>query len=293
MLLKESEAGLEITKSSIYLRQEINANPRYAALPGDWLHYEIYFKNIGDDALTNLFIVNKLEGEPFDFSTIKSDFGIFKSGDNSIIFDWKRVSALQYLAPTEEGKVDFWVRVKDDLGNVKNPILKNKVFASQVEEEFVTKIGSKIEVVQKGYFQYEAFGNSGPIPPRGGETTTYTILWQAKNYYSDVKDAKIKATLPQGVELTGKIFPEDESQKFTFDSESREIVWSVGNMDRGKGILDSPPNLSFQIAFTPLESQRGQTPNIIGQAQISGEDTWTETFLEAVASGINTAGVVQ
>ena len=288
VLLKEAESGLEITKSSIYLRQEINGNPRYVAVPGDWLHYEVFFKNIGEDALTNLFIVNKLEGEAFDFSTIKSDFGIFKSGDNSIIFDWKRIQKLQYLAPTEEGKVDFWVRVKDDLGNVKNPVLRNKVFASQVEEEFVTKISSKLEASQKGYFQDEVFGNSGPLPPRRGEITSYTIMWQAKNYYSDVKDVKIKATLLQGVELTGKIFPEEEAQKFTFDSESREIIWSLGDLARGRGVLNSPPNLSFQIAFTPTESQRGQTPDIIGQVQIFGEDTWTETTLEATAPSINT-----
>ncbi|MEK9134749.1 MAG: hypothetical protein AAB451_00360 [Patescibacteria group bacterium] len=288
VLLKEAEGGVEITKASVFLRQEINNNPKYPASPGDWLHYEVFFKNIGDDALTNLFIVNKLEGDAFDFNTIKSDSGIFKSGDNSIVFDWKRVAKLQYLAPTEEGKVDFWVRVKDDLGNVKNPVLRNKVFASQVEEEFVTKIGSKMEAIQKGYFQDEVFGNSGPLPPRGGETTTYTILWQAKNYYSDVRDVKMKATLPQGVELTGKIFPEEEAQKFTFDSESREIVWSLGNLERGKGVLNSPPNFSFQVAFTPTVSQRGQTPNIIGQVQITGEDTWTESTLEATAPVINT-----
>ena len=288
VLLKEAETGVEITKASVFLRQEINGNPKYAAIPGDWLHYEIFFKNIGDDAMTNLFIVNKLEGDAFDFNTIRSDSGIFSQGDNSVVFDWKRVKNLQYLAPTQEGKVDFWIRVKDDLGNVSNPVLRNKVFASQVEEEFVTKIGSKIEVIQKGFFQDEVFGNQGPIPPRGGEATTYTIFWQAKNYYSDVKSVKIKAVLPQGVELTGKIFPEEEAQKFTFDSASREIVWSLGDLARGRGISDTPPNLSFQIAFTPASSQRGQTPNIIGEAKISGEDTWTETTIEATALAINT-----
>jgi len=288
VLLKTAESGLEITKTSVFLRQEINGNPRYAAQPGDWLHYEVFFKNIGDDALTNLFIVNKLEGDAFDFSTIKSDSGIFSSGDNSVVFDWKRIRDLQYLAPTQEGKVDFWVRVKDDLGNVGNPVLRNKVFASQVEEEFVTKIGSKIEVIQKGFYQDEVFGNLGPIPPRAGEVTTYTIFWQAKNYYSDVKGVKIKATLPQGVELTGRIFPEEEAQKFTFDSESREIVWSLGDLARGRGISDTPPNLSFQIVFTPAVSQRGQTPNIIGEIHISGQDTWTETTIENTAPAINT-----
>jgi hypothetical protein len=286
--LKETEKGVEIIKPSIYLRQEINGNPKYVALPGDWLHYEIYFKNIGDDDLNNLFMICKLEGEAFDFQTLKSDLGNFEPGDNSVIFDWRRVSKLQYLAPTEEGKADFWIKLKDDLGNVKNPVLRNKVFISQVKEEFVTRISSKLELVQKGYFQDEVFGNSGPIPPKVGEKTTYTIIWQVKNYYSDVKEVKVKATLPAQVNLTGKIFPEEWASKFSFDSESREIVWSVGDLERGKGVLTPPPNIAFQIEFTPDETQRGQTPEIIGQAKIEGLDSWTEMTLQSTASAINT-----
>lgn len=288
ILLKEAEKGVEIIKPLIYLRQEINGNPKYVSLPGDWLHYEIYFKNIGDEDLNNLFMISRLEGEAFDFQTIKSELGDFEPGDNSIVFDWRRVPRLQYLTPTEEGKVDFWIKLKDDFGNVKNPILRNKIFISQAKEEFITKISSKLEISQKGYFQDEVFGNSGPIPPKVGEPTTFTIIWSVKNYYSDVKDVKVKAILPRNVELTGKIFPEEEVSKFAFDSQSREIVWSVGDLERGVGISTSTLTIAFQVAFTPNESQRGQTPEIIGQAKIEGLDSWTETNLQASAPAINT-----
>ncbi len=288
ILLKEATKGVEIIKPLIYLRQEINGNPQYTALPGDWLHYEIYFKNIGDEDLNNLFMVSQLEGEAFDFQTIKSDLGQANPGDNSVIFDWRKIPKLQYLAPMEEGKADFWIKLKDDLGNVKNPELRNKVFVSQVRQEFVTKISSKIEISQKGYFQDEVFGNSGPLPPKVGETTTYTIIWQVKNYYSDVKNVKIKAILPPGVELTGKIFPEEEVSKFAFDSQSREIVWTVGDLERGVGILNPSKVISFQIGFSPIQSQIGQTPEIISQAKITAEDSWTETILENSSPAINT-----
>ena len=288
ILLKEITGGTEIVKLSLYLRQEVNGNPQYVALPGDWLHYEIFFKNIGEDDLNNLFMVNQLEGDAFDFETIKSVLGSTQAGDNSVVFDWKRVSKLQYLTPMEEDKVDFWIKLKDDLGNIKNPTLINKVFIGPVKEEFLTKISSKLEIVQKGYFQDEVFGNSGPLPPTVGETTTYTIIWQVKNYYSDVKNGKIKAVLPEGVELTGKIFPEEESSKFAFDSQSREIVWSMGDLERGAGVFNPGKTLAFQITFLPQESQRGQTPEIIGQAKIEGLDSWTERDLEVFSSAINT-----
>lgn len=286
--LKEAERGVEVSKPSIYLRQEINSNPQYMAVPGDWLHYEIYFKNIGDDALNNLFMVSKLEGEAFDFYTIKSDSGVTQAGDNSVIFDWRRIAKLQYIAPMEDGKVDFWIKVKDDLGNVSNPVLKNKVFVSQVEQEFVTKISSKMEIVQKGFFQDEVFGNGGPLPPRVGEITTYTIMWQVKNYYSDVKNVKVKAILPLEVMLSGKIFPEEGSSKFSFDSESREIVWLVGDLARGQGVSGLGPNIAFQVALSPDYDQRGQIAKIIRETKILGEDSWTEAIIESQAEDIDT-----
>jgi len=289
ILLKELTRGVEMTKLSLYLRQEINGNPQYVALPGDWLHYEIYFKNIGDEELNNLSLINKLEGEVFDFQTIKSDLGITRPGEDSVVFDWARVPKLQYLAPMDEGKVDFWIKLKDDLGNVRNPVLQNKVFIGQLKEEFLTKISSKLEIVQKGYFEDEIFGNSGILPPKVGETTTYTIIWQVKNYYSDVKNAKVKATLPSQVSLTGKIFPEEMTSKFSFDSQSKEIVWSLGDMERGMGISKPSLTLAFQISFLPEESQKGKTPEIIGEAKISGEDSWTESEIEAIFSAITTA----
>jgi len=289
--LKEVEKGLEITKPLIYIRQEINGNPQYTARPGDWLHYEIYFKNIGENILNDIFIINQLEGEAFDRETIRSDLGQAEPGTNSVIFDGRKISQLQYLLPMEEKKIDFWIKVKDDLGSVEKPTLINKISISSigdVKEEFVTKISSKLEIVQKGFFHDEVFGNRGPIPPRVGEATTYTIMWQVKNYYSLVKDIKVRAILPAGVELTGKIFPEDEATKFSFDSQSREITWSVGDLERGSGVFLPTKDIAFQVSLTPNQSQRGQTPKIINTAAATGEDTWTDRILEATSPALDT-----
>ncbi len=289
IVLKEATKGVEVVRHSLYIRQEINGNPQYVAVPGDWLHYEIYFKNVGEDSVSNLFMINQLEGEAFDFQTIKSDYGSFQAGDNSIVFDWRRVPDLQYLIPTEEGKVDFFIKLKDDLGSVKNPVLRNKIFIGQVKEEFVTKIGSKLGIDQKAYFQDEVFGNSGPVPLQVGEATTYTIMWHIRNHYSDIKNAKVKAILPQNIELTGRVFPEPEFEKFTFDSQSREIVWLAGDLARGVGVTEPPLTIAFQISFTPAVYQRGQIPNIINEVQITAEDSWTQTIIKSSAPAVNTS----
>jgi hypothetical protein len=59
-------------------------------------------------------------------------------------------------------------------------------------------------------------------------------------------------------------------------------------MEMGKGVSNPAPNISFQIAFTPDESQKGQTPQIIGEAKITGEDKWTNQTIQATSSAIDT-----
>ncbi len=293
ILLKEISKGITIVKPSIYVSQQINGNPQYVASPGDTLHYEIFFQNLGDDFLSNLSLIIKLEGKSFDFSTLRAPQGSFTSGDNSIIFDWKKIPKLQFLNAGEEGAVDFWIDLKQEWEIAgpedKNPVIQNNIYLSQVEEKFVNKVNSKLVVFQKAFFQDEIFGNSGLIPPIVGQSTTYTVIWQAKNFYNDVKNVKIKAILPENVELTGKIFPEEMASKFSFDSQSREMVWEVGDLKMSEGVAGTQaPNLSFQIQFTPSAGQKGTTPQIIGEAKITGQDQWTGQNLEARAPGVTT-----
>ena len=285
VVLKEAIKGVEIIKPSLYISQQINGNPVYVASPGDFLHYEIFFKNIGEDDFNNLFLIAKLEGQAFDLLSLKADKGDFELGDNSIIFDWRINPNLQLLPSQEEGKIEFWVKLKESWEKEENPEIQDKIYLGQIWKEFETKVNSKLEIIQKGYFKDEIFGNYGPIPPKVGEPTTYTITWQTKNYYNDAENVKVKAILPEKAILTGKIFPEEEKESFSFDSKSREIVWNIGEMEAGENV----PNISFQVELTPDSSQKGKIVQIIGSSTIRGEDKWTNQIIEAEAPFVDTS----
>jgi hypothetical protein len=293
--LKQIFQGIEIVEPSLFISQQINGNPEYIASPGSLLHYEIFFKNIGQDLLTDLFLVVKLQGDAYDFQTLRSNTGSFETGDNSIIFDSRRVPNLKFLDAQEEGIVEFWIELKErwniDKGQDRNLVVKDKIILSQARKEFETKINTILEFAQKGYFQDEIFGNTGPVQPRVSEPTTYTIMWQVGDYYNDIENIKVKAILPAECELTGEIFPEEQKEKFAFDSVSREIVWDVGDLLTDIVTLNatSTPNIAFQVAFTPNETQRGSVPDIISEAEIMGEDIWTEQILSVKSPAINTS----
>ncbi|MEA3344312.1 MAG: hypothetical protein U9Q16_01350 [Patescibacteria group bacterium] len=293
--IKEISRGVEITKPRLSVFQRINNENQYFADAGDLLHYEIYFRNVGEDPFTDLFLVSRLEGKGFDFDSIKSSSGQFSKGDNSIVWDWRDSNKLRYLDQGEEGKVEFWINLKDewiiDNPGDKNAILKNTILVSQIKEEFETKVNSKLTISQKGYYNEEVFGNSGPLPPKVGETTTYTIIWQAQNYFNDVKNVRVKAILPANVRLTGKIFPEQEKSRLTYDNNSREIVWTIEDsetIEAGTGVLNQAPNIAFQVALTPSSNQNNMILPIIEEARISGEDQWTEMVVSSTIKKIDT-----
>jgi len=269
ILLKQINKEVEIVKPHLSIFQTINGNSQYIASSGDLLHYEIYFRNIGEESFNNLFLVVKLEGNMFDLQTIKTDNGQFKPGDNSIVWDWRSVPKLGFLDQGEEGKIEFWINLKNDWEPLnpqdKNPILKNTVLLSQAKEEFETKVNSKL-VLEEGI----VFENG-----------IYTVNWKVKNYFNDVKNIKVKTVLSPNVQLTGKIYPTEETSKFSFDNQSREIVWMVGDKEANTGIFNEPPTISFQL------SSLGESLNVINNTMVSGEDQWTGSFIISKAISAN------
>ncbi len=281
IVLKEAAQSIGISAPSIYVSELINGSESYTANLGDTLHYEIYFKNIGKQAVQKQFLFAKLEGDFFDIDTLKSVTGQVGRGDNSVVWDWKVVPSLRFLDAGEEGKAEFWVNVKSELPQNKSasPILKTRITFGQIEKAFETKINSQVELAEKIYYQDDVFGNSGPNPPQIGQKTTYTVVWQIKNYWNQLKNVKVKTKLPENVEVTGKFFPEDS--KFTFDSQSKEIIWNVGDVAAFQGVNSSTtPSMAFQIGFTPSSQSNIENGNLIGEVELLGQDNFTSDIID-------------
>lgn len=288
IMLKEINRSVEITEPFIDVYQEINGQKNYVASAGDVLHYEIYFRNVGEEAFKDLFLVVRMDGDGYDFDTIKTIDGELEQGDNTIIWDGKTVPGLRFLDQGEEGRVEFWVDLKEswdiDSDSEKNVILKNTVLVSKMKEEFETKVNSHLSLEQ------EAQSSSSP---EVGQDIIYNITWQVKNYFNDVKNVKVKATLPPNVRLTGIILPEEFSSNFAFDNSSREIVWMVGDLNAGQGILTDSPKISFQVILNPIFNQMEDQAVLIDQARILAEDLWTQRFIEKEVDDLKTSQEVQ
>jgi uncharacterized repeat protein (TIGR01451 family) len=278
--LKEAVRNVEIIAPSIYLSQTINNSDAYAASPGDQLHYQISFTNIGQDALQDIVLISRLSGHYLDLNSVKVPIGNYQQGDNSIIWDGSQIPELNYLAPGQTGKVEFWVNVNkrwaiNSQADI-NPVIKNTITIGQNTQEFITKINSSLVAEQKIYNESKYFTNSGPYPLKVGQKTYLTVEWTAKNYYNDMEGVIMKAVLSPNVNFENKIYP--ENIKISYDAGTQEVTCIIGSLKAGAGFLSEAPKCAFQVSIIP---ELNEDALITGSLEITGNDQWTGKQISA------------
>lgn len=290
VVLKEVARGVEIIAPSIYVTQTINNSDSYVASPGDQLHVQISFMNVGQDSMQNMVLISRLISNNLDLNSIRVPSGNYQQGDNSIVWDSNSVPDLAYLAPGQSGTVDFWVNVNkrwaiNNAGDA-NPLIKNNVTVGPNTQEFITKINSSLSIEQAISNNSDYFANSGPYPLRVGQKTSLTVIWTAKNYYNDLQGVQIKTVLSPNVAFENKTYSDnpkitfDEWRKVTYDENTREVTCVLGAMGMGAGILSNinPGQCVFQISVIP---ELSEDTLITGAVQITGNDQWTGKQLTA------------
>jgi uncharacterized repeat protein (TIGR01451 family) len=292
IVIKETTAQVQTTQSMLYISQQVNGSSDYVASPGETLHYQIFFRNIGSSLFENLYIIATMNGDALDMSSLKSGSGQVQSNGNMIVWDWKEVPQLRKVEVQDEASVDFYVKVKDNFSpadsNPEKMIISDQINISQITKNFSIKVSSGLMISQAAS---PDDSNSSDFLT-AGKQTFYTIDWNISNYSSDMKNVKVKAILPPNVSLTGKILPTTETSNFSFDSVSREIVWSVGDITAGTGVSGDPVSLYFQVALVPDVSQRGAVAPLIGSASVSGENQFTNSNANSSTSGVS-SGIIK
>ena len=294
IVVKQANVEVQVIQPLLFISQQVNGADSYVASPGETLNYQIFFRNIGTTPFDDLFMVVKLDSPALDMSTIQaSGGGQVQANNNMIIWDHSQVIQLRRLDAQQEGEVDFSVKVKSDwipsATDASSAVINDEVNISQIIQKFIIKVNSGLVISQTGLYEDSDLSDSGPIPPIVGKQTTYTIKWEVKNYFGDAKDVKVKAILPQNVNLTGQLSPQKEVPNFSFDSTSREIVWSPGDVLAGTGVTGDSKDLYFQILLVPSVSQKGAFAPLIGPVHISGENQFTNTTIVAQAPGVDTS----
>jgi hypothetical protein len=237
-------------------------------------------------------ITVKLSGNTLDKSSVQVDDGFYRSVDNTIIFNKVTNSALDSLDPGEFGVSNFSFSSFSP-GSVTgsgliNPTLVLDISVSGSRVDFQggvqdvlfadsrkIKITSDPQLLAKALHYIGPFQNSGPIPPKAEQETTYTITWTVTNPLNSLSNARVSAILPPYIKWLGTVSPAREN--VSYDSGTGLLIWSIGNISAGAGVTSSAKEMSFQISFLPSVDQIGLAPVLVGEMLLTAKDNFTLT----------------
>ncbi len=266
-----------IPQPNLFVDVIVNDSANYVANPGEDLLYEIYFKNVGEETLEDLFLTVELDKDFIDMNGVEAMGGRFQPDAGAIIWSHSSISELRRIRPDEEEKISFWARVKeDDLPY--NPEIVTAYFLSQTGGEVRTKINTEIE--PRGSFavlENDPLESEGPLPIERGRTSTYTVVWEIANKYNDLEDVEISGKLPENASLNNYEAPEDS--EVTYSERDGEVVWRLDEVEGGAGFSRSAPKLYFQVRINPTSSL-DESYELVSDQVIRGKDSWTREDLE-------------
>jgi hypothetical protein len=273
---------------------------------GKSLAIAVPWKNNLPTEIRNARVNVKLFGRVVDLRTISVDKGFYRSFDNTIIWNASSLPALASIAPGESGSAAFSFSLKDFFP-VEVASDKNFIFELQVEmigirtgeegQSFEVKssaskqvkIASIVQLASRALHSSGPFVNSGFLPPKVGEETTYTVVWSISNFYNDVSNVVVRASIPSYVSWLGEISPSDEN--IVYNPSTSEVVWEISRIEAGTGILRPAKEVAFKISFLPAPHQADQSPMLVSQTSLESKDLFTGLILRDLEKFLNTASI--
>lgn len=299
----EEDADTRISSSPLAISQTVNGMADLSVDPNQNLSFSISFKNEGQIGLRDVIVTENIDSTVLDYSTLQMEGGYFDESTKTITWKSSDYPILKNLEPGAGGSIDFSIKVKDiipiggpqdknfvissvakiDSPDIPTPIHMNKIIAGNKMD---TKLNSKLILAVNGYYTDPNIQNSGPIPPRVGSETSYTIHWAVTNTTNDLSGVRVESSLPTGVVPTGLKVP--EGANLSFNERNNTVVWEIGNMAAGTGILSAPKEVSFQIKVKPSVESLGKELDLLGPSTIYGTDYFTGVSLTSLVDGKTT-----
>lgn len=298
-----STKSIIVKKSFIGIDLALNGDksPEYISALGNEIRADISWVNNMPVRVADVEIKIKIEGAPLDKFSIFADQGFYNSSDNTILYSAETNSALASLDPGESGMAKFsFSSLGQSSGNIfKNPkivfnvsVKGKRVSENNVPQEInssvikTIKLASDLSLTSRSVFFTGPFANTGPIPPKVENETTYTIIWTINNSSNIVDNVSVTATIPSYVRWTGKTNPSNE--KISFNPLGGQIIWDVGSIkpkvDSGSGQRE----VAFQVALLPSVSHAGDMPALVNEQTIRGFDRFTETEIGGIKRALTT-----
>lgn len=279
----------KIIASPLTISQQIGNDGVKSVAPGEGLSYRIYFRNEGDVGLRDLIVTVDLDPKYFDVSQLQLPGGTYNVQKKQVVFRASDQSQLSLIEPGQGGSIVFSVPVRADLASynrsnieiesiakidspdVPTPIGANKIIASN---RITFKVRTAVTFALQA-FHFDGLGNTGPIPPRVGEETQYTLTVRAGSTINSIEEGLVNMVFPGQVRYikTHRI----SQGSVSYNDRTGELVWIIGTIAPRES---EQAELTIQIGFTPDPSQAGKEEWLTNSVDFKAKDQWTDAFFE-------------
>ncbi len=303
-LYRDSTTQARIAVTPLSVQAVLDGSSSSAITPGDHLNFVVRYRNNTPFTVKDIQIKTLLVGDILDLGTLSIDNGgVFDSGNRSIVWGPGNLSRLRFVSPNEGGELRFSVQtrsrpiVRSDAD--KNLVLVVRTFIStpevppelegtdiSYEDAIEYKIRSFVSFSNKGLYHSSPLPNNGPIPPKVGQKTTYTVLWEIRNFTNDLANVELRASVPPNIKWENVYTPKDAL--FSYNSASGEIKLSIPYIKAGTGVLQPALVNAFELSLTPSEVDVGKVITLLNETKFLATDLFTNEAVRKVGGAVTT-----
>ncbi len=260
------------------------------ARTGAMTNVNIAVRNTLTDTLYDLAVEVKVAGNVLVRDRVNVPNGYYDSVKDVIRFDPSGNSDLAQVSPGETKTFSFTLNPGSET-NTPSFTLNANAYARRVSESAATeqlvgtaktevKFTSAVRINRELGRGTGTFAETGPFPPVADLATTYTVTLIAGAGGNDVTGATVATALPQYVSWQNQ---SSGDGTVSFNPVSKEIVWSIGDIDAGK-----EKQMKFQVSLLPSQTQIGSAPAILAASRFRATDRFTGDVVRADSAPLST-----
>ncbi|MEN9881379.1 MAG: hypothetical protein RLZZ308_562 [Candidatus Parcubacteria bacterium] len=253
---------------------------------GDRSRIEITYNNTSLLALEDVSLVIQLSGDAALYQHIDPTSGHYDSVAKTITWNKAVFPDLAVIAPGAQGTLQVFIPIVQKGTN--SPKLTASLVgrATTKASDDVTTTVTKTWVVQgsatleaKTSYKNSVTINTGPIPPRVNEETSYTakLTVSAENSLSATK---VSFTLPIYVSWRGSV---SDTQAISYNSKTRTVMWDAGAMKEGE-----IKSVEIGLVVKPSQSHLNQSPAITSGIILEADEEVSRAHLKTTLSPLTT-----
>ncbi len=289
--LAQEEKTTRVLSPPIVVSLLMNNNNSVPVAPGGSLSGRVIFQNNSQVGIRDIIATVTIDETLIDVSKVSVPSGVdYNRSKQQFIFKASEIPSLRSLEPNERGELNFALQVRSDLATLarKNIEVKTSVSLDSPDlphgqntealiprSESIVKVSSPSSVAFSGAYTDLEFPNTGPLPPRVGELTTYTMRLVATTDINTLQEARWVAAFPGTVEFLGVL--RGGEQSLQHNPRTGELVWEAGTIEPGAG---RGKEIVFRLGFTPPANALGRTENLVSSGMFTAIDSFTGAKVE-------------